>query len=222
MKNTNEIETGNYYLFESLSSAHSIYFKSEEEISIFKKLLLRYLSSYVDVHRIFIDRNGYQVLVRVKQRRTIRRNYIKYCEKAKKVINLEFISNPWKLISESMRIFKSIYVRSINRIRGREGVLVKHRYKRYLFESVKEYEGYIKMMESGARIRSQKLDEYMGGKLGLKGGFWSRFRARGWSEMVVFKGFASFVVLKLIKQTLTHHNTLKTTNSTFLKPKIVP
>jgi hypothetical protein len=206
MKKTHELKSGNYYLFESLSSAHSLYFESEEEIKLFKYLLVRYLNKYLEVHRIFIDKTGYQILVKIKDTRTIRSNYIKRCKKQNKRIRVDFIQRPWKIISEMMRVFKSVYVKAINRIRGREGVLVKHNFKKYYFESAAEYEGYIKKMEKGELIRSQRNKAYeVKGKKG-KGIKWLVYRAKKWSERFVYEGFQDLVGHKLIKITLHHHS----------------
>jgi hypothetical protein len=144
MKNTHKLKPGNFYLFESLSASNSIFFDTEQEISIFKRLLKNNLKKFVDIHKIFVDVNGYQILVRVKQRRTLKKNYIKDCEGKNKQIKAILLKEPWRIISEKMRIFKSIFVRTINKLRGREGVLVKHSYKKYYFDSREEYDSYLK------------------------------------------------------------------------------
>jgi hypothetical protein len=108
-----------------------------------------------------------------------------------------------------MRVFKSVYVKAVNRIRGREGVLVKHNYRKYYFDSVAEYEAYIEQMEQGERIRSQRNRNYERGI----GGKWVNklvdFRARKWSEVTFIKGFQDFVGRILINSTFLYHNPLK-------------
>ncbi len=206
MKRTHEIKPGNYYLFESLSSANSSFFESEEEIDIFKRLMNRYMSKYLEIHRMFIDRTGYQVLVRVRQRRTLRMNYKIRCEERDKEVKKSLLETPWKIVSEMMRIFKSLYVRAINRIRGREGVLVKQNYKKYYFENEEEYREYLERKEAGERIRSQKNEEYERGLVRNGGLDWVRGRVLEWGGVFDFKGFQGLVGLNLIKTTFTHHN----------------
>ncbi len=206
MKDTHEIKAGNYYLFESLSCANASYFDSDEEIKIFNSLMDKYLSQYLEIHRTFIDKTGYQILVRVRQDRTIKKNYVRRCRLKNTEVKIEFLNKPWKIISEMMRLFKSLYVRAINRIRGREGVLVKHNYKKYYFENKAEYEEYVSRMEKGEGIRSQGNGVYEEVMVSGRGFDLKSFRAREWSERFVFKGFQGLVGLKILKRTFLHHN----------------
>lgn len=80
MKNTHDLITGGLYMFESLSSANSIFFKTKKEIEIFKTLMFQYLDKYLEIRKLYVDANGYQVIVRIRQRRTILKNYKKECE----------------------------------------------------------------------------------------------------------------------------------------------
>ncbi len=206
MKNTHELKAGGFYLFESLSSANSIYFRNNEEIGIFKTLIFRYLKNYVEVHKLFVDSTGYQLVVRIKQDRTIKKNYQEECSKKGKFPRLDLINEPWKIISEKMRIFKSTFVKAVNKLRGREGVLVKHKYKKYYFENELEYNQYILAMESGKEIESQRNKEFSKARKDTKGLNWLKLRALKWLEKYDIVSFGENVGREIITLTLSHHN----------------
>ena len=139
MKITHEFMPGGYYMFESLASGRSCYFESKEEAEIFKCLLKRYLIKYVQINKLYLSSEGFQILLRVRTKETIIKHYRDGRKKQGKECRKGFIKSPWRIISEQMRKFMSLYVRAVNKIRGREGVLVKQRYQRYYFESEVEY-----------------------------------------------------------------------------------
>ena len=185
MKNTHELKTGGFYVFESLASANSVFFKSEKEIKIFKKLFKLYVSRYMDINKLYVDASGYQAVVRIKQRKTLLKNYRTECNEKKRDPKKEIVKNPWRIISEKMRIFKSIFVKAINKLRGREGVLVKHSFKKYYFESIEEYNLYVVEMESGKHISSQRNQEYSLSRSDSKILNWMKYRAGKWAESLL-------------------------------------
>lgn len=206
MKCTYELKPSCYYLFESLSSGRSCYFESEEEIIIFRKLFFRYMGSYIAVDSMYLGSEGYQILVKVREKSTIQSNYKKVREKRGRKIKEIFIKEPWRIISEQMRIFKSLYVKTVNRIRGRKGVLVQQRYSRYYFENKEEYEQYKKTMEAGKEIKSQEKDDYRVEKRWIKKVNWRVIRGKRWVESAMDRAFANLVVSNLVQLTLTLHN----------------
>jgi hypothetical protein len=118
---------------------------------------------------------------------------------------LEFLENPWKVISEKMRIMKSVYVKLVNKKRGREGVLVKENYGKYYFETEAEYDDYIAKMEKGEEIKSQTREEYRVKRSGkLKD--WVKLRAVFGVVSVVGASFQDLVLPKLIKLTKSFHS----------------
>ncbi len=182
MKHIQVLNPNGFYLFESLSAANTIFFESKDEIKLFKSLLYRYLKSYIKIHKIYIDASGYQLIIKIKQRRTLLKHYERECIKKGKSFKKEFIEEPWRIISERMRIFKSIYVKAVNKMRGREGVMVKHSYRRYLFETELEYESYVSKMEKGAIIESQAFRKFQESRLLVDTINWKYFRAKKWVE----------------------------------------
>lgn len=207
MKDTHTLETGGLYLFESLSSANSIFFKTKNEIKVFKKLIFRYLGRYLEIRKLYIDVNGYQLVVRIRQRRTIIKNYKKECEEKGRMLKEEFKKHPWKIISEKMRIFKSTFVKAINWLRGREGVLVKNSYKKQYFETEKEYEDYVEGMERGMMIKSQRSGMFSRRREETRVRKWGDYRARKWVEMLVPRDSPVFVARISVLFTLLHHST---------------
>jgi hypothetical protein len=206
MKNTHELKTGGFYVFESLCSANSIFFKSEIEINLFKKLIKQHLTRFLDITKLYIDTNGYQIVVRIKQRRTVLKNYKEDCKEKQKTPKLELLNTPWKIISEKMRIFKSTFVKAINRLRGREGVLVKNSFKKVYFETLEEYEKYIVRMETGKEIPSQHNPSFCKRRTDTKVKDWMKYRVKKWAENLLNIESQLFVKRKIITSTLSHHN----------------
>lgn len=105
-----------------------------------------------------------------------------------------------------MRIFKSTFVKAINKLRGREGVLVKNSFKKQYFETEQEYEDYIAEMEKGLPIKSQSSAYFSRKRIETKISNWRFYRAKKWAEMLMDKQSQNFVACKTIFFTLLHHN----------------
>ena len=205
MKSTHKLKANSYYVFESMSSGRSTYFESEGEIEMFKSLFSRYLSKYVEVHRIYLSTQGYNILLRVRDGNTIRSNYIKGCEKQGKRIKTELVDEIWRIVSERMRIFHSVFVKAVNSKRGRKGVLVQRRYRRYYFENVEEGLNYIREMDIGKEIESQENKKFGVSERWKKLVDWSVIRGKKWVESLMSSAFRRYVVPKLINLTIAAH-----------------
>ncbi len=205
MQETKEIVPGGYYMFESLSSSRSCYFESSEEIRIFKVLLNRYLSDYLHIQKLYVSSEGYQILLRVKSKPVVIKNYQSEIERKGKEIKLIFIKEPWRIISERIRIFHSRYVKCVNKIRGRKGVLVQKRFTRYYFDSISEYMAYENEMETGKEIEGQKEKRYRVEKAWIDRVNWAIFRGVDFVGGLCYKAFPDFVVRKLIISTFSSH-----------------
>ena len=90
-------------------------------------------------------------------------------------------------------------------MRGREGVLVKHRYKRYLFESTEELSEYIEMMDRGEEIKGQRKVKYGVSLRWKKLICWGLVRGIGYVEEYMDRGFRKYVVANLVNFTLNAH-----------------
>lgn len=196
-----------YYLFESLSSARSCYFKTEEEIDLFKKLWKRYLSEYLETHKMYLSSEGYQILLKIKSKSILVKRYKKKFRRKRKEIKSRYVEEPWRIVSEQIRIFHSVYVKAVNKIRGREGVLVKRSYERYYFEGLEELESYRNKMENGCeRIESQKNERYRVSERWVELVRWWLLRGGEWMAGAVDAGFTDHVVHKLIETTISNHS----------------
>ncbi len=204
MKETYEIRPNSYYLFESLSSGRSCFFESEKELQIFKKLFNRYIGPYVKVHKFFTSSEGYQILLKVRGKEVLERIYTYSCERKGRIPKQLFIEEKWRIISEQMRIFHSVYVKCVNKIRDRKGVLVQHRYKRYYFDTITEYENYIDEMERGKEVAGQKNVKYRVSQRWIDLVRWGVIRRVEWGESAVNNDFDKYVVSKLIISTKKH------------------
>lgn len=207
MKKTLIFQPKGYYLFESLADSRNCYFETEEEIDFFRRMLNRYLKNYVELHKMYLSSEGYQLLLKIKTRGILIKKYIGRCLRREKSIRKEFIEEPWRIISEQIRVFHSVYVKWVNKRREREGVLVKHRYKKYYFEGKSELEAYIEEMEKNKKeIINQRNKKYRVRRKYKSGVKWGEIRRIGFVESVIFKGFRTYVVSKLIKTTLSLHS----------------
>lgn len=207
MKKTFEIQAGCYYLFESLASGKSCYFESEEEIKNFRSLFSRYLSECVEIHKMYLSSEGYQILLRVKSLRVLRMMYKKRCERRGVEVKKAYMDEVWRIVSEQMRIFHSVYVKSSNRIRGRKGVLVQSRFSRYYFDSKEEYEKYKEQMEErGEEIKGQIKEAYSVSnrwKLKVR---WGIVRGFEWVESAKDVALKDYVVNKMLLMTRNTHS----------------
>lgn len=206
MKSTIELKESGYYVIESIASAKSCYFETDKEAQIFKTLLSRYLEKYVEIHKIYLSSEGYQVLLRVRMKETILRNYRKCCKRRNKVEKAMMLKEPWRIVSEQMRQFKSLYVKTVNKLRGRKGVLVQSRYRRYYFEQEEEYRLYEREMDCGKEILSQENREYGVERRRIRKVNWGLIRGREWVESVTWWGFRNLVVSKLVRYTISKHS----------------
>lgn len=192
-------------MLESKSSGRSCYFESEEEIKLFKKMFSQYLEKYIEVHKMYISSEGYEVLVRVRTKETLIKHYKVSREKRDKECKREYLAEPWRIISEQIRIFTSIYVKRVNKMRGREGVLVKSRYSRYYFSNVEELKNYIVERESGKELKSQTSERYSVSKRWKRLVDWGRLWRKWGGFSAMGRAFPAFVVEKLIRTTFMAH-----------------
>lgn len=206
MIETTKLQSGGYYLFESLSSGLSCYFENEIEIQHFKIFLERYLGKYIRVHKLFFSSEGYQLLLKIRSRDCLIKRYLDDCERRGKMFNREFIEEPWRIISEQIRILHSTYVKKVNKLRCRKGVLVQQRYKRYYFSGEQELNEYMEEMQREKEIEAQSNVRYRVGKVWKEGVDWGRIRRKMFGEGSMAKRFQNHVVSKLVKWTVKAHS----------------
>lgn len=206
MKKTSNYVPGGYYLFESLASGKTCYFETEEEILIFRRFLKRYLSKYIKIHKIFTSAEGYNLLLRIRGKGVLIKRYLERCNKLKKKVRPLYIEEPWRIVSEQMRIFHSVYVKAVNKIRDRKGVLVQKRFSKSYFENKEEYEEYENEMNGLKEIEGQKNKKYKVKSKWKKSIRWKVFRGVYFVESMMSREFQNFVVLKLVNLTKLAHS----------------
>ncbi len=146
-----------FYIFESTASANSNYIENLSEAKILRRYMFYYLRDYVDIQEYVISRHGFQLAVRLKTSQEIVAAHEKH--HPQKAYPEEAL---WKIISNRMRLFLSTYVRCVNRLRGRRGVLVRERYKRYFFEELAEALLHLEKMREREVRMGQGLRKYRG------------------------------------------------------------
>ncbi len=200
-----KIEAGGFYLFESKSCGRNCYFETENEIEIFKVLFRRYVEKWVYVHKLYLSSEGYQILLRAKGRKAIRDRFRNQNSGISRSREQLLLKEPWRILSEQIRKFHSLYVRAVNKMRGRKGVLVQSRYNRYCFESQEEYIQYENSMKSGEEIKGQENERYRVSEKWKKGVRWGLMRSVKWVESASNNRFNKLVILILIEATYSAH-----------------
>ncbi len=205
MKKVNALECGGYYMIESKATARNSYFEHKGELERFRSLFRRYLGGFVGIEKVYVSGAGYQMLIKVKGRQVVLSEYKKGCKRKGKKVKELYVKEPWRIISEQMRIFGSVYAKWVNAERGRSGGLVKERYSRYYFEDYEEYRRYKERMEEGEEIFSQREGRYRLREEWKKEVEWMVFRGRVWVESMVNRALQEHVVDKLIIFTKSKH-----------------
>ncbi len=193
-------------MIESLVSSRSCYFEKEGEARIFRRLFKRYMESYFHIHKMYLSSEGYQILIRVKSKQAVLKNYKLSRLKEGKEPKDQFIKEPWRIISEQIRQFHSLFARTVNKLRDRKGVLVQERYGRYYFEDEDEYLVYLKEMDGGKEIAGQRNEDNRRGIRWRGEVLWGVLRGVEWVESAMSTVFRHLVVSKLIISTKTLHN----------------
>ncbi len=206
MKRISTYEPGGYYVFESTSCGRNCYFENSKEIALFERLLKRYLSNYVLVHKLYTSSQGYHLVIKVRTEKTLLNHYINKIQSTGKAIVSKFKKEPWRIVSEQVRIFHSVYAKLVNKLRGRQGGLVQSRFKKYHFSSKEEFEKYVKQMDKGKEVESQRNERYKVSMRWKEVVDWGYYRKKDWVEKYAGNGFPDLVVSKLISLTKNLHS----------------
>lgn len=212
MNRVKEMHPDCYYLFEGKSSANTMFVENIKEAKQFCIYANAFLKGYLKIHEYLITEDGWMMLVKLNSKQTL-----------SKLSKDE--SEYWRIISERMRLFLSTYVRVTNKWEGREGVKVKHSYRRYYFETLKEAKLCISNMRNQQYKLYQKKKKYRGlkthraipTKLGKGSIFlcskwvkkWRKGKSKRasfnsvWADIIEFK---DLVVQNAIDSTFKSHN----------------
>jgi hypothetical protein len=155
---------------------------------------------------MYLSSEGYQILISLKATNKIKQKYVINCKRKEKAIKSEYIEEPWRIISEQMRIFGSVYAKWVNKERDRSGGLVKERYNRYYFDSKAEFSEFVLEMDKGKEVKSQRNVRYEVGLKWISGVNWLIVRGVGFVESLMSSTFQNYVVGNLVELTLLLHS----------------
>lgn len=148
MKKIKKMQAQGFYILEGNASANSLFFEDFEEMEHFQILANRYLSKYMRIMEYCLKPEGWKLVVRIKDPRTIKSNFTKFTNSERKLK----ITKIWEMLSEIIRIWQHQFVKWSNRKKGRTGSLVGNPYKRYYFDSSQE------ALDEIQDIRDEKID----------------------------------------------------------------
>lgn len=204
MKKTHNLEPGCFYIFKSLSAGNTCYFETENELIQFNKLFKFHLHRYIRIVKANINQEGYVFLIKIRDNRTLISNYKKERVKKGKKIDDLFIQEPWRIISEKIRIVHSLFVRFANKLRDRSGVLVKKSYEKFYFENIGEA---IEQLENDSDLAfsSQKNKKYKSIKSHCQIKNWVGILAKNGMQVFKNQTVTSLILLNYVKKTISAH-----------------
>ena len=138
MKQIKELQAEHIYQINGTSSANSAFFENEGECKEFLRLADEYLGGYMSINCFQHNRDGWVMIITTKDVKSIRAAYKvrrALSDKCKPECEL---NETWRILSDTVRIWLSTYVKWKNRQSNRTGGLVSANYERYVFESVEE------------------------------------------------------------------------------------
>ncbi len=157
MKSTKAFYPDGFYIFESTASANSNYIENLKEAKLMLTYFDYYLKDYLELQEYCIDQHGFHMAVKLKKAEDILVSYRMHGGSE----DID-ITDMWRIISNRMRLFLSTYVRRINFLRGRQGVLVRNSYRRYFFENLEEALEHLENMREQKMALYQRKKKYWG------------------------------------------------------------
>lgn len=124
------------YLINSESSARNLYFTTKRDIKFAHQMINRHLSGIMEVVSYLFTPEGWILIVKTKSEEEILSYLRTKKHLSKKLSSMLEVLDISGIISEHMRKTISSIARQINRYNNRQGVLVKHCFSRYIFETL--------------------------------------------------------------------------------------
>ena len=160
MKQIKQMQAEHIYQINGASSANSAFFENEGDCKEFLKLADRFLSAYMDINCFQNNRDGWIMIITTKDEETIRVSYKDRRAKSTKCKADCELDEIWRILSDTIRIWLSTYVKWKNRQSDRTGGLVHSNYERYVFESVEEADARRLEMEEQRYDQAQARKRY--------------------------------------------------------------
>lgn len=158
MMKLKQMKSGGIYLLKGKASANSLFFENKKDMALFRSTANRYLSKYFKIMEYNLKPDGWQLVIRVRDERTIKTHYNIFRKKSKS--KKAGLTTLWRILSEMVRVWQSLYVRIFNKRKGRSGGLVGVSYERYVFQSSEEATKYIEKMRSSDLPKEQNNRAY--------------------------------------------------------------
>lgn len=152
-----KLVSGGIYVFRGLVNANSLEFEQEKDIKTFFKLAERYLSNYVQIIDYALTPHGWEMIVRIKDKRTLDK-YIKKDSKSKYV-------SEWtvsRIIGERIRHFRSNFRRKLNKEQKRKGNGVRCSYEKFIFKDMGTAKERIERLRKGEIDLEQPEERFRG------------------------------------------------------------
>lgn len=149
-----------YYVMTGASTARDLFFETNQDIIDFKELFERMLGEYLEVNRMLLYKDRWYIAIKLHSEDKIRQQYLSDRDKSKKANRENDHLEPWRMISERMRLFLCNFVVNTNNRKNRKGGKVNASYQRYFFMSIEEMEREMKNWEERAIPSSQKSALY--------------------------------------------------------------
>ncbi len=137
------------YLIKNHAVARNPMFAENSLQSYFIKRMKKYLSPISDILAYCLKDNEFQILVKLKDRRTFEDHFKSLQKRSSK--KLKVIPESTYIFSQAMSNLQVSFVKHFNWKYGRSGTLMARRFSRKLVESFREMEMWIEKLNRGTR-----------------------------------------------------------------------
>lgn len=164
MKKTTVFYAQGFYLLQGKVNANSVFIEDKQEAHYFMSKAHQRFKGFFKIHEYLLSKDGWSFLVTIEDEQEVLRSYKRLREQSSKADRAKDDKIVWKIISEQIRHFLSLFVRYTNKKQGRTGGKVHSSYERYWFESAEEARSYIHSMRHQYLKTCQRLKRYRGKK----------------------------------------------------------
>lgn len=142
------------------ASANSLFFETKADNQLFLELWDRFVGDYANLIHYSLTETSWAIIFKTKDLATIQREYEEKHKRSKKVKSQAKLKEVGPILSQAMRLFLSNYVVMSNRSLGKNGSRVKRRFTKYGFQSVKDYQDRIEVLNKMEKLHEQFKQKY--------------------------------------------------------------
>lgn len=158
------MQANHIYMIRGASTANSPFFEQEQHCHLFLQLAQRFLADYVNVLSFQNNRDGWIMIISTHGSREIKKAYYTRRSKSKKCKKEFEYKEVWQMLSDQIRILLSTYVKATNRMTGRTGGKVRHRFERFIFDTMEEAIWMRDLLERVYYVQAQPRKRYQPSK----------------------------------------------------------